>query len=221
MRNKLIGLYAVLISVNVVIWGLALLASGPHPVVLGTALLAYTLGLRHAVDADHIAAIDNATRKLMQSGQRPLTVGLYFSLGHSTVVFLASAGIAITASALEGQFQDARALGGLIGTIVSAGFLFAIAIANILVLAGIYRCFQRVRQTGEFVEADLEALGIIGDRMGLDRGFWRLIAGLNANLGLFGIIIVGIFVLSWVVSALIYHIKGYDRIEITGAVRTV
>jgi high-affinity nickel-transport protein len=79
VRNKIIGLYVALIGFNAAAWGLALMAARPHPVLLGTALLAYTLGLRHALDADHLAAIDNVTRKLMQTGQQPLSVGLYFS----------------------------------------------------------------------------------------------------------------------------------------------
>src|SRR5450432_4692039 len=99
LRSRIIGLYSILIIFNLLVWGGALLASQYHPLLLGTALIAYTFGLRHAVDADHIAAIDNVTRKLMQDGQRPVSVGLYFSLGHSTVVFLASVAVAITASA--------------------------------------------------------------------------------------------------------------------------
>ena len=125
---------------------------------LGTALLAYTFGLRHAVDADHIAAIDNVTRKLMQDGQRPVLVGLYFSLGHSTVVVLASVAIAFTASALESQFRNFREIGGLVGTVISAPFLVAIACANIMTLIAIYRAFQRVKGGGRFVEEDLNLL---------------------------------------------------------------
>jgi nickel/cobalt transporter (NiCoT) family protein len=102
--------------------------------LLGTALLAYSFGLRHAVDADHIAAIDNVTRKLMQEGKRPVAVGLMFSLGHSTIVVIGSALIAAAALALQHRMDGARDIGGLIGTLVSSLFLFAIAIVNIVVL---------------------------------------------------------------------------------------
>jgi high-affinity nickel-transport protein len=334
-RGRIIGLYAILLALHIVVWGLALVAAHSHPLLLGTALLAYTLGLRHAVDADHIAAIDNVTRKLMQRGRRPILVGLWFSLGHSTVVILASVGIAIAASAMQGSVFALKAIGSLVGTLVSAGFLFAIAIANIVVLIGIYRSFQRVRRGDAFTEEDLdlllanrgglnrlfrsifrlireswhmyplgvlfglgfdtateigllamsamgaarglpiwiillfpalftagmtlidttdsilmlgaygwafarpirklyynmtitfvsvvialvvggiEVLGIVGDRFGLEQGIWRTIAGLNGNFGTLGYLIIGIFVLSWAMSGLIYHLKGYDRIDAT------
>jgi high-affinity nickel-transport protein len=126
-------------------------------VLLGTALLAYGFGLRHAVDADHIAAIDNVTRKLMQEGKRPVAIGFYFSLGHSTVVLLATAAIAVTASALQSRFAAFKAVGGIIGTSVSALFLFAIAIVNIIVLGAIYRTFQAVRRGERLIEDDLNA----------------------------------------------------------------
>ena len=97
-RLKLATLYAVLIAANLGSWAWALLAFRQYPVLLGTAFLAYSFGLRHALDADHLAAIDNVTRKLMQDGKRPATVGFFFSLGHSTIVVLASAAIAATAT---------------------------------------------------------------------------------------------------------------------------
>src|ERR1700744_381223 len=116
MRAKLIFLYAVLLAANGLAWLWALIAFRQYPVLLGTALLAYTFGLRHAVDADHIAAIDNVTRKLMQAGKRPISVGLFFSLGHSTIVVLASVGIALTAVALQNELAPFRENGALIGT---------------------------------------------------------------------------------------------------------
>src|SRR5690349_4826651 len=103
-RSRIILLYGGLLAANVAAWAWALVAFQDYPVLLGTALLAYGFGLRHAVDADHIAAIDNVTRKLMEAGQRPFAAGLHFSLGHSTVVVLASVGIALTAGALESRF---------------------------------------------------------------------------------------------------------------------
>ena len=103
LRRRLIAVYTVLIGGNILIWLWAVLVLDNRPLLLGTALLAYTFGLRHAVDADHIAAIDNVTRKLMQQGQRPVGVGFFFSLGHSLVVVLLSVGVAFAASALTSR----------------------------------------------------------------------------------------------------------------------
>src|SRR5271155_2808748 len=105
---KLTAIYVVLVLANVLAWVWALVAFHNYPVLIGTAFLAYAFGLRHAVDADHIAAIDNVTRKLMQDGQRPVATGLFFSLGHSTVVVLASVAIALTAGALQGRLEAFR-----------------------------------------------------------------------------------------------------------------
>ena len=156
MVLKVSGIYAVLIAANVLTWLWALLAFEHYPVLLGTALLAYSLGLRHAVDADHIAAIDNVTRKLMQERKRPVSVGFFFSLGHSTVVVVAAAGIAITAGALQARFEAFKEVGGLIGTSVSAFFLFAVAVANVFILASVYRSFRQLRRTGRFSEQELD-----------------------------------------------------------------
>jgi high-affinity nickel-transport protein len=136
----------------------AIVAFRHYPLLLGTALLAYSFGLRHAVDADHIAAIDNVTRKLMQEGKRPVGIGFMFSLGHSTVVVLGSAAIAATALALQHRMDGARAVGGVIGTLVSALFLFGIAAVNIVVLSSIYRAFVRVRNGARYVEEDFDML---------------------------------------------------------------
>ncbi len=164
MRRRLIGIYAILIGANLGAWAWALFAFRGYPVLLGTALLAYSFGARHAVDADHIAAIDNVTRKLMQQGQRPVGVGFFFSLGHSTVVALASAGIALAAAALQTRFAGWREVGGLVGTGVSAGFLFLIALLNLVVLMQIYGTFRQVRRGGRYVEEEL-------DRFLSQRGF--------------------------------------------------
>jgi high-affinity nickel-transport protein len=129
-----------------------------YPLLLGTALLAYSFGLRHAVDADHIAAIDNVTRKLMQEGKRPVAIGFMFSLGHSTIVVLGSAAIAATALALQHRMDGARMVGGVIGTLVSALFLFGIAAVNIVVLSSIYRAFVRVRNGAPYVDEDFDML---------------------------------------------------------------
>jgi len=126
--------------------------------LLGTALLAYSFGLRHAVDADHIAAIDNVTRKLMQEGKRPVGIGFMFSLGHSTIVVLGSAAIAAAALALQHRMDGARIVGGVIGTLVSALFLFGIASVNVVVLISIYRAFVRVRNGATYVDEDFDML---------------------------------------------------------------
>jgi high-affinity nickel-transport protein len=155
---KVAGMYAVLIAANLAAWAWAFASFRHYPLLLGTALLAYGFGLRHAVDADHIAAIDNVTRKLMQEGKRPVGVGFFFSLGHSTVVVLASVGIAATALALKGRFDRLQTIGGVIGTLVSALFLLAIAAMNIVILATLLRTFRHVAAGGGYEEEDLNAL---------------------------------------------------------------
>jgi high-affinity nickel-transport protein len=156
--GRLAATYALLVAANLGAWVWALVAFRDYPVLLGTAFLAYTFGLRHAVDADHLAAIDNVTRKLMQHGGRPVAVGFFFSLGHSTVVVLATAAIALTTAALQERFESLRAVGGLIGTSASALFLFAVAVANTLILWSLYRAFRRLRRGEGFAAADLDDL---------------------------------------------------------------
>lgn len=147
-KPRIIAIYALLLVFNLLAWGWALAAFHRFPVLLGTAFLAYSFGLRHAVDADHIAAIDNVTRKLMQEGKRPVAVGLMFSLGHSTIVVVGSIGIAAAALALQHRIDAVREIGGVIGTLVSSLFLFAIAVVNLIVLCSVYRTFVRVRREG-------------------------------------------------------------------------
>jgi nickel/cobalt transporter (NiCoT) family protein len=166
VRGKIAVIYAVLVTANLLSWIWALIAFRQYPVLLGTALLAYTFGLRHAVDADHIAAIDNVTRKLMQVGKRPISVGLFFSLGHSTVVIVASVLVAFAVSALQSKFEHFKDIGGVIGTSVSAFFLIAIAGANTIILVGVWRMFNAVRRGEHLVEEDLDILlaqrGVLG-----------------------------------------------------------
>jgi len=136
MSMRLARLFGLLVAANVAAWAWALLAFHDRPLLLGTALLAWSFGLRHAVDADHIAAIDNATRKLMQDGgQQPLTVGLFFALGHSTVVVLAAAAVATTAALLASPLSQLK----LVGTLASALFLLAIAAVNLTTLVQLWR----------------------------------------------------------------------------------
>ena len=155
LRRRIIRLYAFLFAFNLVAWGAAIIASASYPILLPAAFLAYTFGLRHAVDADHIAAIDNSTRKLMSDGSRPVGVGLFFSLGHSTIVVVLSLLIAASA-AFVSDVPTLRSVGGIIGTAVSSGFLFAIGAVNLIVLIDIYRMFHRVSRGGSYDEHSLE-----------------------------------------------------------------
>ena len=336
-RGKTAGLFALLIAANFAAWAWAWVVFGDEPVLLGTALLAWVFGLRHAVDADHIAAIDNVVRKLMQEGKRPLSAGFFFSLGHSTVVVLASLAIAATAAALQDRLENFKTVGAVIDTAISAAFLLVIALVNLVILIGVWRSFRHVSRGGTldaerldvllagrgllarifrplfravtrswhmyplgflfglgfdtatevgllgisatqgaqgmspwqtlvfpalftasmalvdsadsvlmvgaygwaFVHpirklwynltitaasvavalliGGVEALGLIADRFGLEGGFWSVIAGLNGDLGEFGFVVIGIFVVAWGLSALIYRWKGYDRLAAPAA----
>jgi high-affinity nickel-transport protein len=125
---------------------------------LGTGLTAYTFGLRHAFDADHISAIDNTTRKLMAEGQRPLGVGFFFSLGHSTIVFGLALGLTFAAKSIASEVGKGTALhnfGGYIGTSISGIFLYLIAFLNLVILVGILRVFRDMRR-GLYDDAELE-----------------------------------------------------------------
>jgi len=158
LGGRIMAIYGVLLAFNLGAWLWAEMAFHNHPVLLGTAFLAYSFGLRHAVDADHIAAIDNVTRKLMQEGKRPVAVGFMFSLGHSTIVLLGSAAIAGTAMALQSHLEVARNIGNIAGTLVSGAFLLGIAIVNLMVFGSIYRAFVRVRRGEPYVEEDFDML---------------------------------------------------------------
>jgi high-affinity nickel-transport protein len=334
-RAKVAVICAGLLAANIVCWIWALTAFRQYPVLLGTALLAYTFGLRHAVDADHIAAIDNVTRKLMQAGKRPISVGLFFSLGHSTVVIVASIFVALAVSTLQSKFDQFKEIGGVIGTSVSAFFLILIAAANTIILFGVWRMFNAARRGQRVVEEDLdillsqrgllgrllrsffdmiskswhmyplgilfglgfdtateigllgisaaqgsqgpplwsilifpalftagmslldttdgvlmvgaygwafvkpirklyynltitlvsvlvalvigavEALGLIGTELGLDGRFWTFINALNDNFGALGYLIIGIFLVCWLVSVAIYRLNRLDEMEVS------
>ena len=333
-RARIIAVYGILAAFNLAAWCWALVAFHRYPVLLGTAFLAYSFGLRHAVDADHIAAIDNVTRKLMQEGKRPVAVGFMFSLGHSTIVVLGSIAIAATALALQHRIDAVRDVGEVVGTLVSSFFLFGIAIVNLIILQSIYRAFRRVRRGEPYVEEDfdlllgsrgflarlfrpmfrmircswhmyplgilfglgfdtateigllgisaaeaskglslwsilvfpvlfaagmslidttdnilmlgaygwafikpvrklyynltitlvsvvvalavggIEALGLLAGQFHLKGSFWDLVDKLNANFGMLGYFIIGLFALSWIVSIAIYRWRRFDRIEV-------
>ncbi|MGD0840234.1 MAG: HoxN/HupN/NixA family nickel/cobalt transporter [Candidatus Acidiferrales bacterium] len=179
LRGKVLGIYGILLAFNVGAWIWAAIALHHYPVLLGTALLAYSFGLRHAVDADHIAAIDNVTRKLMQQGKRPVAVGFMFSLGHSTIVVLGAALIAGAALGLQHHLDGVRNIGGVVGTLVSAFFLFAIAIVNLIILRSIFRAFIKVRRGEPYVEEDFDYL--LGNRGFLARIFRPLFGMINSS----------------------------------------
>ena len=330
MRARNVGLYAILFTANFAAWAWALVAFRGDAVLLGTALLAYGLGLRHAVDADHIAAIDNVTRKLMHEGKRPAAVGFFFALGHSTVVIAASVVVAMTAGNLEATHPGLIAAGGVVGTAVSSLFLFAIAAVNIVVLLGVFRLLRRGARCGDgeldlllarrglmarifrrlsrligqswhmyplgflfglgfdtateiallgasaaaaahglpvcailvfpalftagmslidtidgmvmlgaygwafanptrklyynlavtgvsvvvaVVIGGIEALGLAADRFGLSGGLWDAVAFAGDHFGALGYAIVAVFGLSWLVSIVMYRVKGYDKLR--------
>ena len=339
LRGKVIGIYAFLITANILVWVLALLAFHQYPLLLGTALLAYTFGLRHAVDADHISAIDNFTRKLMQEKKKPVAVGFFFSLGHSTIVVALTIAIALTATTIQKNFPGLENVGGLIGTSVSALFLFVIAGINALVLWEIFHAFRKVKNGGEYNEQTLEeflnqrglmgrffrplikmiskswhmyplgvlfglgfdtatevgllgisassatqglpiwyillfpalftagmclidttdsilmlgaygwafvkpvrklyynmnitlvsvlvalvvggieALSIVSNRLNLGGGFWDFVGNLSQNFGTIGYLIIGLFVLSWLISTIVYKVRKYDDIEVSVAAK--
>jgi len=164
--RRLLGMFGVIAILHVVGFTLLILAAHHHSagmktsaIGVGTGLLAYTLGMRHAFDADHIAAIDNTTRKFMAEGKRPMSVGFFFSLGHSSVVFLLTLLLGLGVKALGGQVRNTNSglhqFGGLVGTLVSGSFLYLIALLNLVVLWGIVKLFVEMRQ-GRFNDAELE-----------------------------------------------------------------
>jgi high-affinity nickel-transport protein len=149
-------------------WGLLLAYGANHPGFLALGGLAYTFGLRHAFDADHITAIDNTTRKLLRSGQKPIGVGFFFSLGHSTVVFLIAVALGFAVKwVVQGVVSDSgqlRSIGGAAGTIVSGGFLVLIGVLNLVILLDVIRVYRRMRR-GEYdrdgLEHELTAGGVM------------------------------------------------------------
>src|SRR5579862_6795503 len=165
MRRRLVLMYAVLLGLNVFAWAALVIAGTRYAILLGLAPIAFGFGLRHAVDPDHIAAIDNTTRKLMRDGQRPVSVGFFFSLGHSTVVFALSILIALSAGFIRSSLPHLQSAGSLIGTSVSGVFLVIIAIINLFVLAEIIEAWRKVRSgaapSGEALEAWLNQRGLL------------------------------------------------------------
>jgi nickel/cobalt transporter (NiCoT) family protein len=328
-RRRTLGLSTTLVLANIVAWVWAYLVFHDQPVLLGTAFLAYSFGLRHALDADHIAAIDNVTRKLVQSGERPVSVGFYFALGHSTVVMIAVLIVYWTAAVASERFKQWQEVGEIISTCVSACFLFAIALINLLAMQDTYRTLRRQKlnpaqsetinplmgqaiisrllrplmktlakpihmypigflfglgfetateiallqvsassgakgqslmnvmvlpvlfaagmtlvdsadgmiMAGAYnwafinpirklyynltitfvsvvvgvVVGGIELIGLVKDKLNLDGGwFWFTIGILQDNFGAIGLTIVGVFILTWLISAIVYRLKKFD-----------
>ena len=175
---------------NVCVWLLALITFRGHTNLLELGGMAYLLGLAHALDADHICVIDNVTRKLMQEGQRPTLVGFFFSIGHSTVVILLTIALALVAAGAQSRLLEHA--GGLVGTLISAAFLFGIALVNMLVLRGVARGFRRLQRGEEYVDQDLpsmlDSMGRIGRMVRpllrlLDRSWKTYVVGFLFGLG--------------------------------------
>ena len=159
LKRRVMLMYVPLIAANIGVWIWAFAAFHDHPVLLGTCALAYVLGLRHAVDPDHIAAIDNVTRKLMQEGREPISVGLWFALGHSALICIAVCAIALTATSLSDErFESWREIGGVVSTICSALFLFTIAVFNMIVLVNVWKTYRALQRTGHYAEDQLEEM---------------------------------------------------------------
>ena len=154
-RRRLGGLFGVVALLHLAGFGLLALYGGAHPGLVALGILAYSFGLRHAFDADHIAAIDNTTRRFLQQGRRELGTGLWFSLGHSTVVLALAVALAAGAQAVSAGMPQLREVGGAIGASVSGSFLWVIGILNLLVLRDVLRTVGELRD-GRFDEAALE-----------------------------------------------------------------
>jgi len=223
LRSRVIGIYAILITINVALWAIALLTAWNFPVFLALGATAYALGLRHAVDADHIAAIDNVTRKLMQEKKRPVAVGLFFSLGHSTVVFIVAVLVGLGATAIRAGISNGNSplerYAGLIGTSVSAFFLLAMAFINVVILLQIVRAFRDVTRGGAYDEAEVDAyLNQRGFFARIFRGLftsvdrsWKMYpVGFLFGLGFDTATEIGLFVLAGSVGTL--HVPVYSAI---------
>jgi high-affinity nickel-transport protein len=155
-KVTIISLYILIAFVTVLGFAAAILIGQSYPVLAGLGLVAYVLGLRHGVDADHIAAIDNTTRKLLQEEKRPLTVGTWFSLGHSTIVVGMIVALVVATKAVTGSIPALQSAGAIIGTLVSGVFLCIIGLINVIIVLDVYGIFNKLRQ-GKLNESQLES----------------------------------------------------------------
>jgi len=218
-KKTIWGMASVIVVLHVLGWGILLAmmlthkAAGPAGAVLGLGLGAtvYALGLRHAFDADHIAAIDNTTRKLIQEGKRPLSVGFWFSLGHSTVVFVVCLLLALGVRALAGQLDDGSGLTtlfGTVGTIVSASFLIILAIINMASFTTTATLVRRVRHGEKIDEENLGTKGVltrlVGNRLKAITKPWHIYpVGVLFGLGFDTATEVGLLALTGGAAALL------------------
>jgi high-affinity nickel-transport protein len=158
-RSRLAAFFGGVGLLHVAGWGLLIFYGAGHPTILALGGLAYTFGLRHAFDADHIAAIDNTTRKLLQDGRKPVGVGFFFSLGHSSVVFLIAAALGLAVKwiveGVSGNGGELRIVGSLVAGLVSGGFLVVIGLMNLVILLDIVRVYRRMKG-GEYDSESLE-----------------------------------------------------------------
>ncbi len=155
--RRLAGLYGVIALLHVLGWGLYLHYVGHHPALVGLGFVAYMFGLRHAFDADHIAAVDDTVRFMLQKGKRPLGIGFFFSLGHSTIVLALAVGIIFAATTVKQELPELKNLGGIIGASVSGTFLLLIGILNLVVLLDILKVWRQAK-TGQHSHVHLEEL---------------------------------------------------------------
>ena len=167
-RSRLAAFFGGVGLLHVAGWGLLIFYGAGHPTILALGGLAYTFGLRHAFDADHIAAIDNTTRKLLQDGRKPVGVGFFFSLGHSSVVFLIAAALGLAVKwiveGVSGNGGELRIVGSLVAGLVSGGFLVVIGLMNLVILLDIVRVYRRMKGGGydsESLEHELTAGGFM------------------------------------------------------------
>ncbi|MBN9228276.1 MULTISPECIES: HoxN/HupN/NixA family nickel/cobalt transporter [Legionella] len=155
LRQKIAVMYLFLLLFNLAVWFWAFYTLYNVPLLFGAAVMAYSFGLRHAVDADHIAAIDNVTRKLLQEGKQPIAVGFFFSLGHSSVVIIATLLIALSTKAImQSNLAKWHEIGSVLCTSFSAIFLLLMALINIIIFFAIYKIFKKIRRGKMFTEQD-------------------------------------------------------------------
>ncbi len=158
VRRRIFLLIIILFLLNASVWFFTFLSISKYPLLFGLVVIAYGFGLRHAVDADHIAAIDNTTRKLMQDGKKPVAVGFFFSLGHATIVIILSLLIAISTSFVQQHLSTFEQTGSLIGSSVSSFFLLVIGIINLIALLEIYKIWKDVKKGKKFNHTELNSL---------------------------------------------------------------
>lgn len=163
-RTKIVTVLTLLVALNVILWLLVWSLSGRFALLATAGWLAYGFGLRHAVDADHISAIDNTTRKMMQEGKRPVGVGVFFSLGHSTIVLSLCAALALSTAYVQQHMPQWQGVGGVIGTLVSGLFLYVIGFINLVVLWNLFKTFRDISR-GRHVED--QHMGDMLDQRGL------------------------------------------------------